>query len=221
MTKEEKVHEILKRLRKIYPNPITALNFKTPFELLIATIMAAQCTDVLVNKITPELFKKYPDAKSMAKASYDDVDKIISKVTFHVNKAKNIVEASKMMVEKHGGEVPKTMQELDDLPGVARKTANVVLGNAYKINEGVVVDTHVMRLAPKLGLTENDNDPVKIEEELMKIVPQKDWADFANMIILCSREFYPKRANDYSAGPLEGLFISSYNRAIITQIIAH
>lgn len=207
MTKEEKVAEITKRLRKIYPKPITALNFKSPFELLIATIMAAQCTDVLVNKITPELFKTYPDAKAMSKASYDDVDKIISKVTFHVNKAKNIVEASKMMVEKHGGEVPKTMQELDDLPGVARKTANVVLGNAYKINEGVVVDTHVMRLAPKLGLTENDNDPVKIEEELMKIVPRDDWADFANMIILCSREFYPKRANDYSSGPLEGLFI--------------
>lgn len=208
MTRQEKALEIMKRLRPIYPNPITALNFRTPFELLIATIMAAQCTDKLVNTITPELFKKYPDAKSMAKATAAEVDKIISKVTFHVNKAKNIVEASKMMVEKHGGEVPKTMKELDALPGVARKTANVVLGNAYKINEGVVVDTHVMRLAPKLGLTENDNDPVKIEEELMKIVPQKDWADFSNMLILCSREFYPKRANDYSAGPLEGLFIN-------------
>ena len=99
------------------------------------------------------------------------------------------------------------MEELDALPGVARKTANVVLCNAYKINSGIVVDTHVMRLAPKLGLTDNDSDPVKIEEELMKIVPQKDWADFSNLLILCSREFYPKRANDYSAGPLEGLFI--------------
>jgi len=207
MTKQEKVLEIIERLRKIYPHPITALNFKTPFELLIATIMAAQCTDVLVNKVTPDLFKKYPDAKAMAKASAEDVDKIISKVTFHINKAKNIVAASKMMVEKFGGEVPKNMEDLDSLPGVARKTANVVLGNAYKINEGVVVDTHIMRLAPKLGLTENDNDPVKIEEELMKIVPQKDWADFSNMLILCSREFYPKRKNDYSAGPLEGLFV--------------
>ncbi len=207
MTKQDKVAEITKRLRKIYPKPITALDFKTPFELLIATIMAAQCTDKLVNTITPELFKKYPDPKAMSKATSAEVDKIISKVTFHANKSKNIVEASKMMVEKHNGEVPKTMEELDALPGVARKTANVVLGNAYKINAGVVVDTHVMRLAPKLGLTENDNDPVKIEEELMKIVPQKDWADFANMIILCSREFYPKRANDYSSGPLEGLFI--------------
>lgn len=207
MTREEKVLEIIKRLRKIYPHPKTALNFKSPFELLIATIMAAQCTDVLVNKVSPDLFSKYPDAKSMAKASPAEVDALISKVTFHANKAKNIVEASKMMVEKYNGEVPKTMEELDALPGVARKTANVVLGNAYGINEGVVVDTHVMRLAPKLGLTDNDKDPVKIEEELMRIVPQKDWADFSNMLILCSREFYPKRANDYSAGPLEGLFI--------------
>lgn len=207
MTREEKVLEIIKRLRKIYPHPKTALNFKSPFELLIATIMAAQCTDVLVNKVSPDLFSKYPDAKSMAKTSPAEVDALISKVTFHANKAKNIVEASKMMVEKYNGEVPKTMEELDALPGVARKTANVVLGNAYGINEGVVVDTHVMRLAPKLGLTDNDKDPVKIEEELMRIVPQKDWADFSNMLILCSREFYPKRANDYSAGPLEGLFI--------------
>lgn len=207
MTKEEKVKEIIKRLRPIYPHPITALDFKTPFELLIATMMAAQCTDVLVNKITPLLFKKYPDANAMSKASWGDVDKIIEKVTFHVNKAKNMVEASKIIVEKHHNVVPKTMEELDDLPGVARKTANVVLGNAYKINVGVVVDTHVMRLSPKLGLTENDNDPVKIEEELMKIVPQKDWADFSNMVILCSREFYPKRKNDYSGGPLQGLFV--------------
>ena len=207
MTKEEKVLEIIKRLRKIYPKPITALNFENPLQLLIATIMAAQCTDVLVNKVTPELFKKYPNAKSFAKAPVGEIDSMISRVTFHSNKAKNIVAACKMIVEKFEGGVPKTMEDLDSLPGVARKTANVVLGNAYGKNEGDVVDTHVMRLSPKLGLTENDSDPVKIEEELMKIVPQKDWADFSNMLILCSREFYPKRANDYSAGPLEGLFV--------------
>lgn len=207
MTKEEKVLEIIKRLRKIYPKPITALNFKNPLELLVATILAAQCTDVLVNKVTPKLFKKYPDAKAFSRASYPEIDRAIIRVTFHSNKAKNIVEACKMIVEKFGGEVPKTMEELDSLPGVARKTANVVLANAYGINEGIVVDTHVMRLAPKLGLTDNDSDPVKIEEELMKIVPKKDWADFANLLILTSREFYPKRANDYSSGPLEGLFI--------------
>ena len=207
MNKEDKVQEIIRRLRKIYPNPITALNFKNPLELLVATIMAAQCTDVLVNKVTPELFKKYPDAEAFSKASPEEIDREISKVTFHSNKAKNIVAACKIIAEKHKGKVPDIMEELDALPGVARKTANVVLCNAYKINSGIVVDTHVMRLAPKLGLTDNDSDPVKIEEELMKIVPQKDWADFSNLLILCSREFYPKRANDYSAGPLEGLFI--------------
>lgn len=207
MTKGEKVVEIIRRLRKIYPHPKSALNFKNPLELLIATIMAAQCTDKVVNTITPELFKKYPDAKSFAHAPVEKVDKMISKVTFHGNKAKNIISACKIIYEKYNGKVPDNMGELDALPGVARKTANVVLGGAYGINEGIVVDTHVMRLAPKLGLTQNSDDPVKIEEELMKIVPQKEWTDFANLLILTSREFYPKRANDYSAGPLEGLFV--------------
>lgn len=207
MTKEEKVLEIIKRLRKIYPHPRTALNFENPLQLLIATIMAAQCTDKLVNTVTPDLFKKYPDAKTFAKATPGQVDEMISKVTFHNNKAKNIVAACKIIAGKHKGKVPDNMEDLDALPGVARKTANVVLGNAYGKNEGVVVDTHVMRLAPKLGLTDNDKDPVKIEEELMKIVPRKYWTDFTNMLILASREFYPKRANDYSGGPLEGLFI--------------
>lgn len=207
MTKEKKVLEILKRLRKIYPKPITALNFKNPLELLIATIMAAQCTDKVVNTVTPELFKKFPDAKSFAKVSWEEVDNMIKKVTFHGNKAKNIVGACKIIDEKYNGKVPDNMEELDALPGVARKTANVVLGNAYGKNEGIVVDTHVMRLAPKLGLTDNDKDPVKIEDELMKIVPKNEWSNFSNLLILASREFYPKRANDYSAGPLEGLFV--------------
>lgn len=206
MDKEKKVLEIIKRLRKIYPKPITALNFKNPFELLIATIMAAQCTDKLVNTVTPGLFNKYPDPYSFSKASIEDIDKMISKVTFHKNKAKNIKTASEIIVNKFGGEVPGNMADLDSLPGVARKTANVVLGNAFGKNEGIVVDTHVMRLAPKLGLTAHKDDPVKIEADLMKIVPQKYWADFSNLLILASREFYPKRANDYSGGPLEGLF---------------
>ena len=206
MTNQEKVKEILKRLRKIYPNPITALNHNNPFELLIATILSAQCTDKLVNTVTPILFAKYPDPGSFAKASVEDVDSVINKVTFHKNKAKNIVEASKIIVGKHGGKVPDNMEELDALPGVARKTANVVLGNAYHKNEGIVVDTHVMRLSEKLGLT-TSKDPVKIELDLMEIVPKEDWTDFANMLILSGREFYPKRANDYSSGPLEGLFI--------------
>lgn len=207
MTKEEKVLEIIRRLKKIYPEPITALNFKSPFELLIATILAAQCTDKLVNTITPELFKKYPDAAACAGAPVEDIHRMILKVVFHNNKAKNISAASKIIADKYKGEVPDNIKELTSLPGVARKTANVVLGNAYGINEGIAVDTHVMRLAPKLGLTVHKDDPVKIEEDLMKIVPRKYWSDFSNMLILASREFYPKRANDYSSGPLEGLFI--------------
>ncbi|MBI2593810.1 endonuclease III [Candidatus Daviesbacteria bacterium] len=207
MTKEEKVLEIIKRLKRIYPHPITALNFRTPFELLIATIMAAQCTDKVVNTVTPELFKKYPDAKAFSKASIEDINKMIVKVVFHNNKAKNISAASKIIDEKYNGKVPDTLKELTSLPGVARKTANVVLGNAFGKNEGIAIDTHVMRLAPKLGLTSHVGDPVKIEEDLMKIVPQKYWSDFSNMLILTSREFYPKRAKDYSSGPLAGLFV--------------
>lgn len=206
MDKKTKVLEIIKRLRKIYPKPITALNFKNPFELLVATIMAAQCTDKVVNTVTPGLFKRFPDANAFSRATVEDIDKIIAKITFHRNKAKNIFEASKIIAEKYNGRVPDNMEDLDALPGVARKTANVVLGNAYGKNEGIVVDTHVMRLAPKLGLTDHKDDPVKIEEDLMKIVPKKYWSDFSNMLILVSREFYPKRADDYSSGPLEGLF---------------
>lgn len=206
MDKETKVLEIIRRLRKIYPEPITALSFKNTFELLVATIMAAQCTDKVVNTITPGLFKKYPDANAFSKATIEEIDKMITKVNFHRNKAKNIVAAAKIIVEKYGGKVPDNMKELDALPGVARKTANVVLGNAFGKNEGIVVDTHVMRLAVKLGLTDHQDDPVKIEEDLMKIVPKKYWSDFSNMLILASREFYPKRENDYSTGPLEGLF---------------
>lgn len=207
MSKEEKVLEILKRLRKIYPKPITALTFNNPFELLVATILAAQCTDKLVNTITPELFKKFPDAKAFAEASVEEVNAMIRKVLFHNNKAKNIVASSKIISEKYNGKIPDNIKDLTSLPGVARKTANVVLGNALGINEGIAVDTHVLRLAPKLGLTKNEKDPVKIEQDLMKIVPQKDWADFSNLLILTSREFYPKRNNDYSSGPLEGLFV--------------
>lgn len=207
MTKEEKVLEIIKRLRKIYPNPKTALNFNNPLELLISTILAAQCTDKLVNTVTPALFKKYQDAKSFANADISEVNSMISKILFHNNKAKNIIGACKIISEKYGGKVPDKMEDLIKLPGVARKTANCVLGGGYGKNEGVVVDTHVLRLVPKLGLTENNSDPVKIEEELMKIVPKNEWYDFSNLLILTSREFYPKRKNDYSAGPLEGLFV--------------
>ncbi len=193
MTREEKVLEIIKRLKKIYPNPKTALDHKNPFELLIATILSAQCTDKLVNTVTPKLFQIYPTPEKMAKGSYQDIDKLISKVTFHTTKAKNIKSASETIVNKHDGKVPDTMIALDELPGVARKTANVVLGDAFGKAEGIVVDTHVKRLTRKLGLTDQE-DPVKIELDLMKIVPKNYWIKFSHYLILYGREYAPARS---------------------------
>lgn len=204
MTKEEKVKEITKRLRKIYPNPKTALNFTTPLELLIATVMSAQTTDKLVNTLTPALFEKYKTAKDYAEAPAENIAKMISKVNFANNKAKNIKAAAQIIVEKHAGKVPDNMEDLDALPGVARKTANVVLGNAYHKAEGVVVDTHVMRLATKLGLTDK-KDPEKIEQDLMKIVPKEDWIDFSHMLILFGREYCPARPHECANCPLGDL----------------
>lgn len=204
MTKEEKVNEITKRLRKIYKNPKTALAYKTPLDLLVATMMSAQTTDKLVNTLTPALFEKYKTAKDYAAAPAEDIAKMISKVNFANNKAKNIKAAAEIIVEKHAGKVPDNMEDLDALPGVARKTANVVLGNAYHKAEGVVVDTHVMRLSTKLGLTDK-KDPEKIEQDLMKIVPKEDWIDFSHMLILFGREYCPARPHDCDDCPLGDL----------------
>lgn len=201
MTKEEKVKEILKRLYKIYPKPRTALEYSTPLELLVATILSAQTTDKLVNQLTPSLFKEYRRAKDLANASIEELDTYINRVNFHFNKAKNIIAAAKIIDEKYNGKVPDTMEELDALPGVARKTANVVLGNAFKKAEGVVVDTHVMRLSQKLGLTDQKT-PEKIEQDLMKIVPRQNWIDFAHLLINFGREFCPARPHECDNCPL-------------------
>jgi len=204
MTKQEKVKEIIKRLSKVYPHPKTALMHESPLQLLIATILSAQATDKLVNTITPALFQKYPTAADFAKASLTDIDSMINKVNFHNNKAKSIKGACEMIVEKHNGEVPQTMEELDALPGVARKTANVVLGNAFHKAEGIVVDTHVMRLTIKLGLTDK-KDPVKIEQDLMQIVPKEKWIDFSHLLILFCREYCPARPHKCEDCPLKEL----------------
>lgn len=187
MTKEEKVLLILDRLYKLYPNPRTALEYSNAFELLIATILSAQATDKSVNIATPELFKRYPDAKSLSEVDAGEVDRFITNVNFHQNKAKLIVKCAQMLVESFCGEVPDNMKDLDSLPGVARKTANVVLGNAFKKAEGVVVDTHVMRLSQKYGLT-TETKPEKIEKDLMKIVPKDKWIDFAHLLINHGRD---------------------------------
>jgi len=206
MTKEEKVKEVYSRLKKIYSHPKTALEFNNAFELLIATILSAQCTDKLVNTVTPDLFKKYPDPSSMAKASVEEIDSFIKKVTFHGNKAKNIKATAEQIVEKHKGIVPNTMEELDALPGVARKTANVVLGDAFHKSEGIVVDTHVIRAVGRLGLSDSDK-PEKIEEDLMKIVPKELWIEFPHLLILYGREYAPARPKPDVTDILSDLYV--------------
>lgn len=204
MTKSEKAVEIYKRLKKYYPEATTALNHTNAFELLVATILSAQTTDKLVNTLTPALFKKFPTAHAFATASFEDIDAMVSKVNFHNNKSKNIKATAQILSEKYNGEVPDSMDELLGLPGVARKTANVVLGNWFHKAEGIVCDTHVIRLSQRLGLTTN-KDPKKIETDLMKILPKEYWIDFANMLVLYGREFCPARAHKCHDCPLGDL----------------
>ncbi len=177
----EELPEVLKVLFEAYPEARIALKFSSPLELLVATILSAQCTDERVNQVTPELFKKYPDAKAFAEADLEELAEDIKSTGFYRQKARYIKEACKMIVEKFGGEVPRTMEELLQLPGVARKTANIVLANAYGVVDGIPVDTHVKRLAKRLGLSE-EKDPNKIERDLMKVVPRRYWADVAYVL---------------------------------------
>lgn len=204
MTREEKVKEILKRLHAVYPHPKTALQYKTPLQLLIATILSAQATDKLVNTVTPTLFQKYKSVGDFAKVPLFELDKDIARINFHSNKAKFIKAAAEMILDKFNGQVPDNMEDLDSLPGVARKTANVVLGNAFGKAEGIVVDTHVLRLSRKLGLTDK-TDPVKIEQDLMKIVPKDKWIDFSHLLINFGREYCPARPHACPDCPLKEL----------------
>ncbi len=178
---------ILERLKKEYPNPRTALNYRNPFELLAATMLSAQTTDVHVNKVTENLFKKYKTINDYANAELDMLKQDISSINFYNNKAKNIQASAKMIIEKFNSKVPKSMDELVLLPGVARKTANIVLSNAYGINEGIAVDTHVKRLSYKLGLTKNE-DPIKIEKDLMAVTPKESWGEISHLLILHGRK---------------------------------
>ncbi len=184
MSKESnkrKVKEILKILSKEIPNSKIALNYSNPFELLIATILSAQCTDVKVNQVTSNLFKKYKSPKDFVNLSLEKLEEEIRPTGFYKNKAKSIKECCKALIERFGGKVPQTLEELVTLPGVGRKTANVILGNAYGV-PGIVVDTHVHRVSKRIGLTEND-DPTKIEFDLMEIVPKDEWTHFSNLLI--------------------------------------
>jgi len=174
-------------LKREYPDPKTALDFKTPFELLAATILSAQTTDVHVNKVTEGLFKNYRSIQDYADAPAEAFQKEVSSVNFYKTKAKNIQNAARMIVGKFHSEVPKTMEELISLPGVARKTANIVLSNAYGLHEGIAVDTHVKRVAFRLGITRNE-DPIRIEKDLMAITPKKDWGNLSHLLIFHGRK---------------------------------
>jgi endonuclease-3 len=178
--------EVLARLKKEYPHAHTELNFETPFQLLIATILSAQCTDKRVNMVTPELFRVFPTARDLAAAEPAVLEEMIRTTGFFRNKTKSLLGMSAAIVERHNGEVPRTMAELVALPGVGRKTANVVLGNALGVNEGVVVDTHVGRLSNRLGFT-NETDPVKVEQVLMNLIPRGDWVIVSHLLIFHGR----------------------------------
>lgn len=185
--KAERSQQIFKLLKKEFPRPITALHHQTAFQLLIATILSAQCTDERVNMVTPGLFKKYKDAKAFAAAKQEELEEDIRSTGFFRMKAKNIIGCSKALVERFGGEVPKTIDELVTLPGVGRKTANVVLGQVYGIASGVVVDTHVHRLSQRLDFT-TSNSAEKIEQDLMQLFPKKQWIDVGTVLILHGRK---------------------------------
>jgi len=184
---EQRAIEILIRLKRQYPDARCTLNYETPLQLLVATILSAQCTDERVNQVTPALFARFPDAGAIATANIEDIETLIRSTGFYRNKAKNIQGACRMIVEKYNSQVPKRMEQLLELPGVARKTANVVLANAYGINQGVTVDTHVKRLSNRLGLTEHDN-PERIERDLIRLIPQEDWENWSIRLIYHGRE---------------------------------
>jgi endonuclease-3 len=210
MDTKKQVTEILKRLKKEYAGtPQTALLYSTPFELLVATILSAQTTDVQVNKVTEKLFKTYRTIEDFANSSPEKLEKDVASVNFYRNKAKNICNAAHMILRQYGGNVPQNMEDLITLPGVARKTANIVLSSAYGINEGIAVDTHVKRLANRLGLTKHD-DPVKIETDLVKITPRKEWGNLSHLLIFHGREICVARKPDHDACVLFDICPSKY-----------
>jgi endonuclease III len=182
----EQVEAIITELRRLYPDAKCSLDFSTPLQLLVATQLAAQCTDERVNMVTKDLFRKYRSVEDFATVSQEELEQDIKSTGFYRNKAKNIRAACQRIITDFGGEVPHTMKDLLSLPGVARKTANVVMGNAFGIVEGYIVDTHNMRLSRRFGWTTSE-DPVKIEQTLMRIIPQKDWLDLSHFIIYHGR----------------------------------
>jgi endonuclease-3 len=199
---KEKALKIIKVLKKLFPTAKIALNYSNPWELLVAVVLSAQCTDKKVNEVTKKLFKKYKTLDDYIKANPREFEQDIKSTGFYKNKAKNILATARIIKEKFNGQVPKTMEELLTLPGIGRKSANVILRNAYGIVEGIAVDTHVRRLAKKLGLTKN-TDPDKIEKDLMQIIPKKYWFPFTYWLIEYGRKYCPARPHNHNNCPLK------------------
>ena len=191
--KKQQALEILVRLKRLYPDAPCTLNYETPVQLLVATMLSAQCTDERVNLVTPALFNRFPDAFALANADLAELETLIRSTGFYRNKAKNIQAACQILVKVYGGQVPPSMPQLLQLPGVARKTANVVLGHAYKINAGVTVDTHVKRLSYRLGLTEQTN-PLLIERDLIPLLPSEEWENFSIRLVYHGRAICKARS---------------------------
>ena len=197
-----RIHDLLDRLAKAQPNAECALTHRNAWELLVATILSAQCTDKRVNLVTPALFKAFPTPATMAQASQPELEELVRTTGFFRNKAKSIRGAAQMITERFGGKVPRTLAELITVPGAARKTANVVLGVAYGLAEGVVVDTHVQRISKRLGLTRHD-DPKKIEQDLMRVIPRERWIAFSHELILHGRAICTARKPRCAECPIE------------------
>ena len=200
---------VIPRLKREYPDARTELDWRNPLELLVATILSAQTTDVRVNQVTRELFEKYRTAQDYAAADPGHLEEDIRPTGFYRNKARALQGMARALLERHGGEVPRTMAELVALPGVGRKTANVVLGNAFGVDEGIVVDTHVRRVSTRLGLTE-ERDPEKIEQDLMRVVPDDDWTIFSHLLIFHGRRVCKARRPDCPGCVLNDLCPSAF-----------
>jgi endonuclease-3 len=193
-------------LKKLFPKRVgTALHYSTPWELIVAVVLSAQSRDVKVNEVTPHLFATYPDVTACARANLDDFDTVIKSINYHTTKSKNLIKSAQIISEKYNGLVPSTMEELMTLPGVGRKSANVVLSNAFNDSQGIAVDTHVRRFSLKFELTSH-SDPLKIEQDLMKLLPKSEWFDFHNNLIFYGREICPARPHECVNHPLTRLY---------------
>ena len=208
MTRQERAKKITRALKKLFPHAKITLNYGNNWELLVAVMLSAQCTDKKVNEVTQTLFTKYRTLDDYVNADRKEFEKDIRSTGFYRNKAKNILASAKIIKETFGGKVPAAMNELLTLPGVARKTANIVLGNAYGIVEGIAVDTHVKRLSRLLGLTDQTN-PNKIEKDLMEIIPKKEWFDFTYRLIEYGRKYCPARPHEHAKCPLKTIPLNS------------